>query len=347
MWECFSRNKVLRDLCSMLVVLCTGAFSLLYSVEVYAEPPEYQITAPQRGVNTENLILRRPGVDGIVLRRKVPSFELRVPRLALVDSWRTAYQAYAIDINEQGAVYVSDIINHIAKYKETGNLLREWDIPYSGTLGIRGLTLDRRVPNGNIYVATYFTSKVFVLDRNGAVVNFWPAMIGQQQFVPHGFAVLENGNLLISDDTNGCLREFTPTGVFVKTVGYPGQMKQPRQLAYDKRNGDIYVADRNNHRIVVLGIDGVERRSWGSNGTGDGQFDTPHGIALDPSRNLVFVGDTMNDRIQVFDTQGNYLLQRKVVDFQEPRYMAVQPDGDLLVTSAPDFKIGVFQFVDH
>ena len=46
-------------------------------------------------------------------------------------------------------------------------------------------------------------------------------------------------------------------------------------------------------------------KSWGSKGTGPGQFDIPHSIAID-LRDNIYVGDRTNHRIQVFDTDGNF-----------------------------------------
>ncbi|MEE2899919.1 MAG: hypothetical protein VX815_15775, partial [Gemmatimonadota bacterium] len=46
--------------------------------------------------------------------------------------------------------------------------------------------------------------------------------------------------------------------------------------------------------------------AWGSEGTGPGQFNEPHSLAFD-SRGRLFVGDRVNQRIQVFDQQGNFL----------------------------------------
>lgn len=47
---------------------------------------------------------------------------------------------------------------------------------------------------------------------------------------------------------------------------------------------------------------------WGSTGTGDGQFAQPTGVATDSAGN-VFVTDNGNNRIQKFDSSGNYLSQ--------------------------------------
>jgi sugar lactone lactonase YvrE len=46
-------------------------------------------------------------------------------------------------------------------------------------------------------------------------------------------------------------------------------------------------------------------KSWGTKGSGPGEFNTPHSIAIDRQDN-VYVGDRANHRIQVFDTDGNF-----------------------------------------
>ena len=44
-----------------------------------------------------------------------------------------------------------------------------------------------------------------------------------------------------------------------------------------------------------------------SAGTADGQFNRPAGITIDPDLGKVYVSDTANNRIQVFDTDGNFI----------------------------------------
>jgi sugar lactone lactonase YvrE len=71
--------------------------------------------------------------------------------------------------------------------------------------------------------------------------------------------------------------------------------------------GDIYVSDGyGQSRVHRFSADGELLRSWGSQGTGPGQFTTPHAICID-NRGRVLVADRGNNRIQVFDAEGAFL----------------------------------------
>ena len=67
-------------------------------------------------------------------------------------------------------------------------------------------------------------------------------------------------------------------------------------------NGDVYVADTGNSRIQMFNSGGTYLTQWGTQGSGDGQFDYPVSVAVDGSGN-VYVADRDNQRIQVFRFQ--------------------------------------------
>ena len=68
----------------------------------------------------------------------------------------------------------------------------------------------------------------------------------------------------------------------------------------------MYVTDAGNNRIQIFDSNGNFITAWGSKGSGEGQLDTPHDIAVDPSRN-VYVAEQGNFRIQKFDSKGNFI----------------------------------------
>ena len=72
--------------------------------------------------------------------------------------------------------------------------------------------------------------------------------------------------------------------------------------------GNVYVADTDNNRIQKFTSAGAYVAQWGSEGSGNGQFDEPYGIAVDSAGN-VYVADTDNNRIQKFTSAGAYVTQ--------------------------------------
>jgi DNA-binding beta-propeller fold protein YncE len=76
-------------------------------------------------------------------------------------------------------------------------------------------------------------------------------------------------------------------------------------VAWDSA-GDIYVADGfGNARIAKFDKNGKFIKSWGKRGRAPGEFNNPHGIAID-AQGLVYVADAGNRRIQVFDGDGTF-----------------------------------------
>ncbi|MBF0499345.1 MAG: hypothetical protein HQM09_04395 [Candidatus Riflebacteria bacterium] len=73
-------------------------------------------------------------------------------------------------------------------------------------------------------------------------------------------------------------------------------------------SGNSYVIDTSGSQIFKLSPAGTVLNSFGTNGTGDGQFDTPKGIALDSSGNI-YVADTQNSRIEKFTSTGVFVTK--------------------------------------
>lgn len=152
---------------------------------------------------------------------------------------------------------------------------------------------------------------------------------------PHGIFVDREGNVWITDCACTGLRrgtaaeqpagppkghqvfKFSPEGELLMTLGTaggaraPGFSWQPSDVLVAP-NGDIFVAeghssaDAANARILKFDSTGTFIKEWGRKGSGPGELDQPHALAMD-SRGRLFVGDRSNNRIQIFDQDGQLL----------------------------------------
>jgi len=110
--------------------------------------------------------------------------------------------------------------------------------------------------------------------------------------------------------------KFSKDGKLLMTIGKPGGAAvpeccyQPNDVIVAK-NGDIFVSEGHGQgKNVVFKFDknGKLIKQWGSTGTGPGQFDQPHALAFD-SKGRLYVGDRNNNRVQIFDQDGNYIAE--------------------------------------
>jgi sugar lactone lactonase YvrE len=131
------------------------------------------------------------------------------------------------------------------------------------------------------------------------------------------------------------------TGHVVMSLGTQGvsgpdeaHFNAPTSVAI-ARNGDIFVSDghggNTNTRVVVFSKDGRFLRTWGTKGSGAGQFAEPHGLALD-SRERVLVADRSNGRIEVFDRDGHFIEQWMQFG-KRPCAIVILPDDTMYVSS--------------
>jgi DNA-binding beta-propeller fold protein YncE len=143
---------------------------------------------------------------------------------------------------------------------------------------------------------------------------------------------------------------------------------QPRAVAVGP-DGSAYIADSGNHRIVIVDKSGNFVKSFGNlckmaegassgcvdpdgNGPlqlGDGQFQEPWGVAVGPDGSI-FVADTWNGRIQVFDKEGKFLRKWGYFNTTNgalgdplalfgPRGLAIDKAGNLLVADTGNKRI--------
>jgi 6-bladed beta-propeller len=169
---------------------------------------------------------------------------------------------------------------------------------------------------------------------------------------PHGIFIPPDDTVWIVDRDYHTATHYTAEGQHIKTLGKKLQpsptcdgrvvrtrpFNMPANLAVAPA-GDIFVADGyGGHKVHRFNSEGVLTRSWGRQGSGPGEFALVHNVWID-SRGRVLIGDDENDRVQVFDQEGNYLSEWKV---NNPSGLCIHEDVVYISELQPfrDDKIG-------
>lgn len=217
-------------------------------------------------------------------------------------------------------------------------------------------------PDGNLYVlhrcranscANRPESPVLKLDPAGRLLASWGA--GMMDF-PHGLAVDGEGSVWAADQRTHQIYKWDSNGRLLMTIGErgvagdpPARLSEPTDVEIAP-NGDIFVTEghsftRGANRVSKFARDGSFLMSWGETGSGPGQFNVPHAVALD-SRGRVFIADRANNRIQIFDQEGTFL--EVWYQFGRPSGVAIDADDRIYVadseswgTDNPGWKKGI------
>lgn len=182
--------------------------------------------------------------------------------------------------------------------------------------------------------------------RTGKRLRSW----GASSFVmPHGLTVDSNDNVWLTDVGTHQVFKYSPDGRLLMTLGERGvsgsdrtHFNRPTDVAV-LRDGSFYISDGyENTRVVKFSANGKYQFEWGRKGSGPGEFDLPHAIALDAA-GRVYVADRTNGRIQVFTPEGKFIAEWKGPALGRPYSVAIAAanraivvDGGDQPTSGPD-----------
>jgi hypothetical protein len=212
-------------------------------------------------------------------------------------------------------------------------------IPANGALattqGIESPTAVALDGNGGFYVASYPQHSVYRVSADGkislAAGNGTEGYSGDanpatsaQLSDPRGLAVDSAGSLFISDNGSSCIRKVNSSGIITsvagnETGGYSGdggpatlaQLQSPYGIAVDS-TGNLFIADRYNHRIRKVNSSGVITTVAGNASFGFSGDDGPAtsaglsdvwGVAVDSAGNL-YIADSWNRCIRKVDSSG-------------------------------------------
>jgi DNA-binding beta-propeller fold protein YncE len=212
---------------------------------------------------------------------------------------------YDVDSDSSGNVYVADGDNNRIQYfTSSGAYISQWGSHESGDARLnspRALALDG---SGNVYVADYSNQRIAKFSSSGAYLTKWGTYgTGDGQFQnPRGIAIDKSGNVYVSDSDNNRIQKFDSNGSFIAKLGTTAGLNSPRGIAVDD-SGNIFMADTLNYRVAKISTkttaEGSLLTQFGSQGSGNGQFMYPYGIAVN-SAGDVFVSDQTLNKILVF-----------------------------------------------
>src|SRR6202166_5240792 len=212
--------------------------------------------------------------------------------------------------------------SRLFQFDKTGKYLREIGQDSYGFLVAQQVRVD---PQDNIWVVDQMSNMVIKFDLNGQV-----QMLLGRKAEAERIPALPLNRPPGAPGGGGGEGPAAPRGL-------PGSgaqsdlFQRPTDVAWDA-SGNIYVADGyGNARVAKFDKDGKFVKSWGSKGDAQGQFDTVHGIALDSQEN-VYVADSGNRRIQVFDRNGNF--KTHISNVGSPAAICITPGRNQVLYSS-------------
>jgi DNA-binding beta-propeller fold protein YncE len=202
-----------------------------------------------------------------------------------------------------GVVFVFDPSGTpISTIREAGaqRLLRPTGLAYNPRLKV-------------LYVVDTLAHSVYAFDGDGTLAFSFGgpgAAEGRFNFPTH-ITRSAAGDLLIVDSLNFRVQILDEKGKYIGSFGQhgdgSGDMAMPKGVAVDK-DGVIYLADTLFDVVQLFDRSGAFLLTLGRRGTEAGEFWMPAGLFIDGDR--LYVCDTYNSRVQVFEISGNYVAIR-------------------------------------
>jgi len=248
------------------------------------------------------------------------------------------YSISGLAVDSDGNIYISDsapeplthISHRVQKFNNKGEFLNTW-----GSFGSlhgqfnmpKGIAIDAK---NTIYIVDKNNRRVQTFDSDGNFITQWSTKTESFEYkLPSGpnniaISVDDNGEALLFITDGGkqelatkSIKIFTTDGENLDKWKNYGDRKNefflPLGIAVDSED-NVYVCDSRNNRIKKYFLKSEDGKKsgliaiWGKDGENDMEFKIPYGISIN-SLDQIFVTDTGNHRVQVFNKDGNYISQ--------------------------------------
>jgi sugar lactone lactonase YvrE len=214
-------------------------------------------------------------------------------------------------------------------------------------IGPYGIAIDSK---GLVYVADQRVGAVFIFNPENHDTQFIRNGFEAHFGLINGLAIDDDDRLFVSDGKMRRVMIFNARHEVENQI--TEGLEDPVGLALDATNRFLYVVDTQQDQVIVYDADSLKLlRRIGTGGknhflTTPGDFGAPQGVALDNDGN-VYVTDTMNNRVEIFDADGNFIsLFGKHGDgpgyLARPKGIAVDGDGHIWVADEMEDRLQVF-----
>lgn len=237
-------------------------------------------------------------------------------------------------------------MDRVAGTKQVDNVDKLKTFPWQ-LLRPYGIAIDSK---GLVYVADQKVGAVFIFNTETRDVTLIKNGVDAHFGLVNGLAIDDSDRLFVSDGKMHRVLVFNPQHVVEGQIA--DGLVDPVGLAIDNENRFLYVVDEQQDLVFVYDADSLKLLRHigvaGKKHTSDlpGEFGGASNVAVDQDGN-VYVTDTMNNRVEIFDADGNFLSEfGKHGDgpgyFARPKGIAVDCDGHIWVADQYQDRVEVF-----
>jgi len=206
------------------------------------------------------------------------------------------------------------------------------------------------LPDGRVLFTANRHSTLYYSPGNGGVRDIGIRAV-YYNVDPWGICTDNHGNLIVADAHHNQVVVFDAKGTLVRRISKqqprresrsnkPGEFDWPCDAAVDAK-GNIYVVERDNHRVQVFDGDGKFRYAFGEKGKKEKGFNRPGAISICGDRLLL--SDEGNRRVVVYHIEARGVrFEREITDLRWPDRALLTARGNVYVCDAGDNTLKVF-----
>lgn len=230
---------------------------------------------------------------------------------------------------QEGNIAKSKIVNDYTFYsKIDGKKLQS-----SFFLWPLGMTID---PKNNIFISGHRSYNVLLMN-NGQIeksINIFGEFLGYPYDVAYDNL---SHTLYVTDFKNDSVIHMTTSGKILNKIGenLKGNQKLigPSGIDIDD-DGNLYVVDQGNNRVVKFDKNGKFLFSFGDFGKEKGYFFRPIDIVYDKYRKQLYISNSYSNRVDIFDLWGNYISSIGEKFLENPKGLFLYKDNPLYIADS-------------